>query len=219
MQRRVLRLSGQPDTPLLRGWLHFAALLIAVPLGAVLFRQSRAPVAVLSIGLYVVGLIALYAVSAGYHLLRWSSPARERMRRLDRAMIYLFIGACYTPLCVLAVGGTFGIVMLLLGWGAALFGAVAALTQRARAARSSLGYIVVGWLALLTFPRVATTLDASGFVLLVAGGLTYTVGSIVLAARRPDPSPRMFGYHEVWHAFVIAGSAFHYALFWRLAQP
>jgi hemolysin III len=214
--KRPAIMSGDTGVPRLRGWLHLVALVAAVPTAVLLFLHSRPGVPVLSVGIYAVGLVGLYAVSAGYHLIRWSAVARARMRRLDHAMIYVFIGACYTPICLLVVGGRFGAALLMLGWTTAAAGAVTTMSRFSDSRWAAAGYLVVGWLAVLGFPRVLTRLGFTELALLAAGGLAYTFGSVVLATRRPNPSPRVFGYHEVWHAMVVAGSAFHYALFWRL---
>jgi hemolysin III len=171
---------------------------------------------VVSIAIYAVCLVGLYGISAGYHLIRWSAPARARMRQLDHAMIYVFIGACYAPICLLVVGGAFGTVLLVIGCTTALAGAITSMSRFAHTRWAAAGYIVVGWLAVLGFPRVLSRLGFTELALLAAGGLAYTFGSVVLATHRPDPSPRVFGYHEVWHAMVVAGTACHYALFWRL---
>jgi hemolysin III len=209
-------LSGDVDVPRLRGWLHFVAFVAAVPTATLLLIHSRSRAAVISIAIYAVCLVGLYGISAGYHLIRWSTAARARMRQLDHAMIYLFIGACYTPICLLVVGGAFGTVLLVIGCATALAGAVTSLSRFAHTRWAAAGYIVVGWLAVLGFPRVLSRLGFTELALLAAGGLAYTFGSVVLATHRPDPSPRIFGYHEVWHAMVVAGTACHYALFWRL---
>ena len=209
-------LSGHEGVPRLRGWLHLVALVVAIPTGVLLLVHSRSRAAVVSIAIYAVCLVGLYAISAGYHLIRWSVAARARMRQLDHAMIYIFIGACYTPICLLIIGGRFGVILLTLGWTTALAGAVTSVTRVAPTRWAAGGYIVVGWLAVLGFPRVLSRLGFTELALLAAGGLAYTFGSVVLATHRPDPSPRIFGYHEVWHAMVVAGTALHYALFWRL---
>jgi hemolysin III len=210
-------LSGDASCPRLRGWLHLAALVVAVPTATLLLSRSHSRAAVASLGVYAVGLVGLYAVSSGYHLVRWSAGWRARMRRLDHAMIYLFIGACYAPICLLVIGGWYGVVLLALGCTTALAGAIMTLSRFAQTRWAAGGYLVVGWLV-LGFPRVLSRLGATELALLAAGGLAYTFGSVVLALRRPDPSPRFFGYHEVWHALVIAGSACHYVLFWRLVS-
>ena len=214
--RRIAVLSGDASAPRLRGWLHLVALVVALPTAVLMLLHSRPGTAAVSVVVYTSCLVGLYAVSAGYHLIRWSTTARARMRRLDHAMIYVFIGACYTPICLLVVGGRFGAVLLALGWTTAAAGAITTLSRFAHTRWAAAGYLVVGWLAVLGFPRVLTRLGVRELVLLAAGGLAYTFGSIVLATRRPNPSPRLFGYHEVWHALVVAGSACHYALFWRL---
>jgi hemolysin III len=215
--RRPAILSGEAGVPRLRGWLHLVALLASVPTAALLLVHSRSRAAVISVAIYAVGLVGLYAISAGYHLIHWSGVARARMRRLDHAMIYIFIGACYTPICLLVVGGGFGAILLALGWTTALAGVLTTFSRFAHTRWAAAGYLVVGWLAVLGFPRVLTRLGFTELALLAAGGLAYTFGTVVLATHRPNPSPRIFGYHEVWHAMVVAGSACHYALFWRLA--
>lgn len=212
--RRPAVLSGDVSCPRMRGWLHLAALLAAVPTATLLLLRSHTRVALVSVAIYAVGLVGLYAISSGYHLIRWSAAMRARMRKLDHAMIYLFIGACYTPICLLIIGGWFGITLLALGWTTALAGVVTTLSRFADTRWAAGGYIVVGWLAVLGFPRVLSQLGMAELALLAAGGLAYTFGSVVLATRRPDPSPRFFGYHEVWHALVVAGSVCHFALFW-----
>ena len=215
---QVMRAVRAGGAPVLRGWLHLAALVAAVPCGALLVLRSRSLVSLVSVSVYAAALVGLYGVSSGYHLLRLSAAARDRMRRLDHAMIYAFIGACYTPVCLLVIRGRLGITLLVLGWVAALAGAITSMTRFGFGRVATAGYLVVGWLVVLGIPRLLTRLDRSELLLLALGGLAYTLGFIVLTTRFPNPSPRMFGYHEVWHTMVVAGSACHYVLFWQLAR-
>ncbi len=202
----------------MRGWLHLVALVAAVPSGVLLVLRSESTLAFISLTVYAAALVGLYGISSGYHLLRLSAAARDRMRRLDHAMIYAFIGACYTPVCLLVIGGALGITLLVLGWATALIGVGTAMSRFGYGRAATAGYLVVGWLVVLGLPRLLTKLDVGEVALLGAGGLAYTLGFIVLTTRHPDPIPRTFGYHEVWHTMVVAGSACHYMLFWRLVH-
>jgi hemolysin III len=142
------------------------------------------------------------------------------MGKADHLMIFVFIAGTATPYCLIGAPGTLSDIVLGLVW----FGAVAAalaIATRYEASRHylSAGYIVLGWLAVLTFPEAVHRLDAWQFSLLGAMGLLYTVGACVLAARWPDPSPKVFGYHEVWHAMVVLASASGFLLIWSFARP
>lgn len=210
--------GGERRAPLLRGWLHFVALVAAIPSGILLVLRSRSTLSLVSVTVYAAALVGLYAISSGYHLLRLSAAARDRMRRLDHAMIYAFIGACYTPVCLLVIGGTLGITLLVLGWVTAIAGVITSMSRFGFSRVATAGYLVVGWLVVLGVPRLLSRLSGSELLLLAVGGVAYTLGFIVLTTRHPNPSPRMFGYHEVWHTMVVAGSACHYALFWQLVH-
>ncbi len=210
-KRRLV--NGEP-IPLGRGFLHLGALLMALPAGGVLlWRHGPGG----GVAVYVVGLLGLYAVSAGYHLGSWSPSARRRMRQADHEMIFVFIAATATPYCLLGVPGPLSDVVLGLVWGGA--GATAlAITTRFESSHFfiSASYIVLGWLAALTFPEALHRLDIWQLALLGSMGTLYTAGAGVLASRWPNPSPRWFGYHEVWHAMVVLASACGFALVWSL---
>ncbi|MBV8690161.1 MAG: hemolysin III family protein, partial [Actinobacteria bacterium] len=138
-------------------------------------------------------------------------------RRLDHADIYLFIAATYTPVVVTGLHDAVGYWLLAATWAGAVLGATAKLV-RLEGSRVIGGtmYIVVGWLAILGVHDFVTSLGVVDTVLMYGGGVVYTAGAVVLASRRPDPFPEVFGYHEVWHALVVVGSVCHFALFWRL---
>ncbi len=212
---RRLRLSGSDEVPRLRGLLHLGALIVALPTVAVLVWLHGTGGGV---GVYAVALVALYAVSASYHLCSWTPTARRRMRKLDHEMIFVFIAASVTPYCLLGVPGKLADVIVGLVWpGAAA--AVLAVATRFEASRrlTSTAYIVLGWLAVFTLPEAAHRLDARQLALLGSLAFLYTAGAGVLAARWPDPLPKVFGYHEVWHAMVVVASACGLALVWSLA--
>jgi hemolysin III len=140
------------------------------------------------------------------------------MRQVDHGMIFLFIGACATPYCLLAVPDEVSDVVLGLVWfGAAA--AVLAVVTRFEASRllTSTAYIVLGWLVVVTLPEAVRHLGARQLALLGSMGFLYTAGAGVLATRWPDPAPKVFGYHEVWHTMVVLASACYFVLVWSFA--
>ena len=206
--------------PRLRGRLHQVAFLVSIPAGIALVVAARSWSARAGVLVYALSLTAMFGTSAALHRLRWSPRARLRMDRLDRTMIYVLIAGSYTPVCLLALRPGWRVALLALVWtGAAAGVALVLLRTRRRGvgvARMVL-YLGLGWISLLVLPELARTLGPGRLALAVLGGVLYTVGAIVLIRRRPDPSPRVFGYHEVWHACTVAAGACHFALIWLLA--
>lgn len=215
--RRVERLSGDESCPKLRGWPLLIGFALAVPAGAALLVHASTHGHTLPTAIYVAALVALYGVGWIYHLLRWSPGVRARLRRLDHAVIYLFIAATYTPVVVVGLHDAVGYWLLAGTWAGAVLGATAKLVrfEGSRVIGGTM-YIVVGWLAIFGIQDFVTKLGAVDTVLMYCGGVVYTAGAIVLAARRPDPFPTVFGYHEVWHTMVLLASAMHYVLIWRV---
>jgi hemolysin III len=160
---------------------------------------------------YAVGMTAMFGVSAAYHRRAWSPAGRRRMRRIDHATIFLMIAGSYTPLCLLALRGSTGTVVLTAVWIGAGAGFCLALTGIAeKAVIGLLCYIGLGWAMVLALPELSRQLSGSQIGLLLLGGVIYTAGGVVLGTRRPNPSPRWFGYHEVWHGMVALACACHY---------
>ena len=208
-------INGQPRPvkPRLRGvshrWAFFASLLASVAL--VLVAPSKRAVAAAMV--YALSLSALFGVSALYHEVTWSVPARRWMRRLDHSMIFLLIAGTYTPFGVLVLPGTLALVVLAVVWGGALLGiALNMVWIDAPKWFSAIVYIALGWVAVVTFPELVSQLGATATGLIVLGGVLYSAGAAVYALRRPDPAPEVFGYHEVFHALVIAAAVAHYAV-------
>jgi hemolysin III len=124
------------------------------------------------------------------------------------------------PVTLLALQPAWGITLLVLAWTGAAAGVVVTVLRLER--WHALGftmYLVLGWLAVVAAPQLVDTLSRAELALLVAGGVLYTIGAIVLARKRPDPNPRIFGYHEVWHSFVVGASARHFTLVLLLVHP
>jgi hemolysin III len=197
--------------PLLRGWVHLVFFFLALPAAALVVSSAGSTRARVAAAVYGVALCALFGVSATYHRLRWSPPARRRMRRLDHATIFVMIAGSYTPLCLLVLRGATGNAILAVAWVGAVVGVAFAATGVAE--KSVFGlvcYIGLGWVMVVALPQLLRRLSATELLLIVVGGLLYTAGAIVLGTRRPDPSPRVFGYHEIWHVMVAAASVCHY---------
>ena len=197
--------------PLLRGWLHLVCFFLSMPAGLLVVANAHTPRARVAAIVYAVGLSALFGVSATYHRRQWSAAARPRMKRLDHATIFVMIAGSYTPLCMLTLGGSLGRSILLAVWVAAGTGMIFALTGIAEKRVVGLAiYIGLGWAMALLLPELAGRLTNTDLILLLVGGLLYTVGCIFMGTRWPDPFPAIFGYHEVWHVMVVGAAACHY---------
>ncbi len=204
-------------SPVWRGRLHQGAFLVALPLGMMLVGFAQSPAARLGALVYALGSLALYGVSAAYHLGRWSPRSQVWMRRLDHAMIFVLIAATYTPFCLLAAAPGHGVPTLLGVWMAA--GVGVGLSLAGLAERRGLGlalYLAIGWLGALSLPSLLSGLPPMALALIIAGGMTYTLGAIGLVRRWPDPLPAFFGYHEVWHAMTLIAGACFAVVVWAL---
>ena len=203
-----MAVSGQP---VLRGVSHQIACFIAVGAGIMLIASARGGRAILGTSIYAVSLIAVLGVSASYHRVYWRPVAQQVWKRIDHAMIFVFIGGTYTPICLLAIGGTAGTRLLALVWIGAAAGALQALWwSRAPRALAVALYIALGWSLFAYLPEAIAALSTSAIALLVIGGLLYTFGAVVYGLRRPDPLPRVFGYHEIFHACVVVAVVCHF---------
>jgi hemolysin III len=197
--------------PRLRGVLHQYAFFVSLASGTLLVLLASTVRASVAAVIYAASVSALFGVSALYHRVTWTGPARRRMRRLDHAMIFLLIAGTYTPVGLLVLQGRLGTVVLAVVWGGAIAGIVLELAW-AGAPRWLGGtvYLALGWVAVVAMPQLFARLGVTGGMLIVAGGLVYSAGAAVYALRRPDPVPAVFGYHEVFHLLVIAGVVAHF---------
>jgi hemolysin III len=210
--------GGAVAKPRLRGRLHQLAFVAAVPAGVALVLAARTPPARLAAAVYALSLAGLYGTSAAFHLGRWSPAVHRRMDQADHAMIYVLIAGSWTPFAVLALGRPWGLAILGAVWAVAVAGVgVVILWHRVRIVGITL-YLTLGWLGAATLPWLAGRLGIAKLTLLVAGGVLYTVGAVVLGRQRPDPNPSVFGYHEVWHACTVAAGLCHFALIWLLVR-
>jgi hemolysin III len=198
--------------PKLRGVSHQWAAVVAMIAGAMLVWKAPDGRATIVAVIYAVSLVGLFGVSAVYHRITWRPNVRRWMRRLDHSMIYVFMAGSATPVALLVVGGTLGTVLLCIAWGGALLGVALNLAWiDAPRMLKAMGYVALGWVGIIALPKIVSVLGIVPTLLFLVGGLFYTVGAVIYAKRRPDPVPRVFGYHELFHAFVILAAAAHFA--------
>ncbi|MGC5015343.1 PAQR family membrane homeostasis protein TrhA [Streptosporangium sp. DT93] len=198
--------------PLLRGWLHAGALPLALVAGFVLVALGPTLEARLAAAIYAITSGLLFGISATYHRGTLSPRLEEVLRRLDHANIYLIIAGTYTPFALLALDGPVSTVVLAVVWAGAVAGVLfRVLWTGAPRWLSTALYIGLGWTAVFVLPQLVAGAGIVAVVLIFVGGVFYTAGGIVYGMRRPDPSPRWFGFHEVFHAFTVAAYLVQYA--------
>jgi hemolysin III len=171
-------------------------------------------------GVFGLSLVALYAASALYHLLPLSPSGVARLRRLDHMTIFVLIAGTYTPFCLLALDGGWRWGLLGLIWSLALCGVLLKLLwMDAPRWLSVVLYLGMGWVAVIAAPALFRAVPPGGISWVLAGGLVYSAGALVYGLKRPNPVPGVFGFHEVWHVFVLAGSACHFWAVLRYIAP
>lgn len=205
--------------PRLRGVSHEIAFFIALVGGTWLVATAMTAFASAVAAVYAIALALMLGVSASYHRGTRSKLVELRWKRADHAMIFVFVAATYTPICVLGIGGPTGTRILALVWIGAALGALRALfwVRAPRVVAAGL-YVALGWLLVAFWPDVRSSLGTALLHLLIVGGLLYTIGAIIYATRWPDPLPRWFGYHEVFHVLVIAACVCHFVVISQLAR-
>jgi hemolysin III len=207
--------------PRLRGVSHEWAFFVSLFLGAGLIVAADTPKATLAVAVYAVSLSALLGTSALYHRVNWRRPeVRKWMRRLDHSMIFFLIAGTYTPFALLVLDGPLADAILLVVWVGAIAGVIVETIWIDHPKWvAALIYMALGWVAVAAFPELWGEIGLAGTLLVAAGGLLYTAGAVVYATQRPDPNPRVFGYHEVFHLFVILAAAAHFAAVAFFALP
>jgi hemolysin III len=198
--------------PRLRGVSHAAAFVLAVVGAVVIVVLAPAGEATVAAAVYGTALAGLFGGSALYH--RWPGPPRFKplLQRIDHSTIFVFIAATYTPIAVIVLHGALVYVILGIAWVGAAAGVAFSLGWiHAPRTVHAASYLILGWLAVIAIPQLVGELGVWPLVLLGAGGLLYSVGAIIYARQRPDPWPRTFGFHEIFHALVIAAAAAQYA--------
>ena len=205
--------------PRLRGVSHRLAAYVAVVAGGVLVAMAPDRRAMVATAVYATLLAGMFGVSATLHRRDWGPPLYGWLRRADHAMISACIAGTYTPFCLLGMPSPAGPRLLALSWGAASLGILrAALWPHAPRWITSVVFILVGWVVVAYGAEVRAALDPIEFALLIAGGVWFTAGAMVYLFRRPDPWPRVFGFHEVFHVMIILGCTCHFIAVARMAM-
>ena len=200
--------------PRLRGTSHAVAFVLALAAASVVIVLAPGGRAAVAVTVYGTGLVALFGASALYH--RWPGPAHLKplLRRLDHSMIFVFIAASYTPVSLIVLHGALASVILVLAWCGAGAGVALSLGWiEASRWPTAACYLALGWIAVIAIPQLVTRLGLTPLLLVVGAGVLYSLGALVYAVQRPDPWPRTFGFHEIFHALVIlAATAYYIAL-------
>jgi len=209
------------DKPLLRGWSHAVAALVAIAgLVALIVITRHDTAKLVSMVVYGTALVMLFAVSATYHIFNWPPRVKDWLRRADHATIFVFIAATYTPLMFNVLEGWWRIGVLAAIWISALAG-VAGAAPFLRIPRQLLAalYLAMGWVAVVALVPLTAALGWVAALLIAFGGLQYSLGAVAYAFRRPRLWPRVFGYHELFHLAVISASVTFYVVVVHYAVP
>ena len=205
------------------GLTHCIGAVLAVIGLILLIYKSIDPVKpwhLVTFSVFGAGLILLYTSSTLSHWLPFSEKGIQRMRRVDHMMIFILIAATYTPICLIPLRGPWGWSLFGSIWGLATLGIVLKIfwLQAPRWFSTSV-YIVMGWVVVVGAWPLVKALHLDGFLWILAGGLFYTCGAIIYALKKPNPWPRVFGFHEIFHVFVMLGSLSHYWVMYRYVVP
>ena len=200
-------------TPILRGYLHLAGAIVAPFALLHLLFIADSPRGVVGGAIFGASLVILYSTSVAYHLLPLGRRFRGVIKRLDHSNIFLFIAGTYTPFALKLMSDAWGIPVLSVVGGLALVGFITTLAAPAPPHWIRVGsYLALGWVGLAAISELLTALPGEAFAMLVLSGILFSLGGAAYATRWPDPFPRVFGYHEVFHALQVAATAVVYSV-------
>lgn len=203
----------------MNGFTHFIGIILSIVGTILLIKLSLhpyRPLHLISFTIFGLGMISLYTTSTLYHWLSLSEAGIAKFRKADHIMIFIYIAATYTPVCILALRGSLGLCLLVIVWLIALGGIIIKIFwMNAPRWLSTLLYIFMGWLAVVVIYPLFDALPTEALIWLLAGGLFYTIGSVIYAFKKPNPFPGMLGFHEIFHLFVILGSFSHFWLMYK----
>jgi hemolysin III len=198
---------------------HLSGAILSVVAMALMVYEAadlQKPVHALSFAIFGLSLILLYSASSAYHMLNLSEKGTLRLKKFDHMMIYVLIAGTYTPFCLIALEGTVKWVLFGTIWSLAVIGILFKIFWiNAPRWISVAFYLFMGWLAVFTIPDLIGSVPAGAIAWTVTGGLSYSVGAIIYAIKKPDPFPEVFGFHEIWHLFVLGGSFSHFWVMYR----
>jgi hemolysin III len=204
--------SVEAESPRLRGVSHLIAFVVALPLGVALAFSAQGDLARGAAIAFSASVASMFGVSSLFHRVAWTPRAKRWLGRVDHTMIYALIAGTYAPIALLVIHPAWRTPTLVVVWGGALLAAVARFVWR-----DAPGWVVpatslaLGWVTLIVMPQIVDRIGVAGALLLLGGGIAYSLGAFVYVRKWPDPRPRIFGYHEVFHVLVIVAVACQYA--------
>jgi hemolysin III len=195
------------------GFTHLGGAIIAflglIPL--LLLTGWNGVAQIVSVLIYGISMVAMFSASATYHLAKVKPQVQQALRKLDHSAIFLLIAGTYTPFCLIAFTGFWRWGLLAIIWGIAIIGITVKLFYiQAPRWLNAVIYVIMGWLCILAAPQMQASLPTNAMAWLIVGGVIYTLGAIIYATRILNIKPGRFGFHEVWHIFVLLGAASHY---------
>ncbi len=206
--------------PRLRGVSHQYGFYLSLVCGGALIFTAPAGTGAFAAAIYATAVSGLLGTSALYHRRHWQPSARRWMRRLDHSMIFVLIAGSYTPVTLLAMSGPLATAVLCVAWGGALVGVVLQLVFPDVPKRfSAIVYLALGWVAVATLGQLLDTIGLLAVLAIGLSGALYTIGAVIYARERPNPRPEVFGYHEIFHALVLAAASIHYAIIAFVVLP
>lgn len=211
--------SSTPPKPVMRGWLHAISFPVTVIAGVVLIATAPTTPAKVSSAIFVTTAVLLFGVSTLLHRGHWTPRVEDVLRRMDHADIYLIIAGTYTPIAVLALPPNQGKLMLAIVWSGAIAGVFfRVFWLTAPRWLSTTMYVVTGWVAIFFVQPLIDGAGLPAFILIVAGGVLYSIGAVIYATKQPDLVPGIFGFHELFHALTVAAFVCHYIAIWIVAH-
>jgi len=204
----------------LSGLTHFIGILLAIAGMIVLIVKSNNPRQIVGFSIYGAGTILMYTFSTIYHWLPLRETGTRILRKLDHIMIFVCIASVYTPVTLIVLRGAWGWTLFGLVWGIAVLGIVFKAIRINSPRWLSAGiYVVMGWVGVVAFYPLLKVFPLAAFAWLLGGGLAYTVGAVIYSRQRPDPWPNVFGFHEIFHVFILLGSFCHFVMMYKYVLP
>jgi hemolysin III len=208
-----------PVKPLLRGHFHQAMFFVSLGATIMLLLKTKTSREFWSILTYSLGLLSMLGVSAIYHRIQWDPQSRAFWRKLDHSGIYIMIAGTFTPVTLLALSAESGIKLLIIIWVIAFFGILQSFFfVTIPKIFSSLLYLIAGYMVIPYLGELSAKLSTVSMIMLISGGITYSLGALAYAFKWPPLNPRIFGYHEVFHILVSIAAIMHFALVYSLLQ-
>jgi hemolysin III len=203
----------------MNGFTHFIGIILAIIATILLINLSLnpyRPMHLISFTVFGFGMILLYTISTLYHWLKLSDAGILKLRKADHIMIFIYIAATYTPICIIALKGTLGWGLFGAVWFVALGGIIIKIFwMKAPRWISTFIYVLMGWLAVIVIYPLVNSLPTEALIWLLIGGLFYTIGAVIYAVKKPDPFPGVLGFHEIFHVFVLLGTFSHFWMMYK----